>query len=77
MRILRKLPIYCLFICIAGSASISQTLPSSFTELLKSGSMKFALPPNFAPTPVLMNGDVAYDFAVKSKTGNSGKSSRR
>ena len=68
MRILRKLSIYCLLLCGAGSASMSQTLPPSFSELLKSGSMKFALPPNFAPTPVLVNGDVAYDFAVRSKT---------
>ena len=46
----------------------SQNLSQNFHGLLKKHSMQFALPPGFEVTPVVDNGDVVYDYAVRSKT---------
>jgi hypothetical protein len=54
---------------IAAVCSVqSQTLPKNFQRLLQQASMRYSIPPGFVPTPVIENGDVAYDFAVKSTT---------
>ena len=46
----------------------AQTLPEAFQRLLVQTKMQFSIPPNFTATPIIDNGDVVYDFAVKSIT---------
>ena len=46
----------------------AQPLPKAFQQLLIQTNMQFSIPPGFTSTPPIQNGDVVYDFAVKSKT---------
>ena len=46
----------------------AQPLPKTFQQLLNQTNMQFSIPPDFTSTPIIQNGDVAYDFAIKSKT---------
>ena len=39
-----------------------------YEELLNESHMQFSIPPDFMLTPVIKNGDVMYDFAIKSNT---------
>jgi len=48
----------------------AQPLPKTFQELLNQTNMQFSLPPDFTSTPIIQNGDVVYDFAIKSKTSS-------
>jgi hypothetical protein len=45
----------------------AQGLPDNFQRLLRQNSLRFALPPGFESTPVIDNGDVRCDYAIKSK----------
>jgi hypothetical protein len=44
----------------------AQGLPDNFQRLLRQNLLRFALPPGFEATPVIDNGDVRYDYAIKS-----------
>jgi len=59
-----------LFILLFAFSSFAgaQGLPNNFRQLLNKAKMQFTMPPGFKATPVLDNGDVVYDFAVKSNT---------
>ncbi len=46
----------------------AQSLPDSFQQLLQQNGMRFTVPSGFVRTPVVANGDVEYDFALKSET---------
>jgi hypothetical protein len=48
--------------------SYAQPLPSTFQQLLKQNGLRCTIPPGFVSTPVIDNGDVLYDYAVKSRT---------
>jgi hypothetical protein len=52
----------------AITESQTQSLPTGFQQLLKRTAMLFAVPPDFTAIPIVANGDVAYDYGVKSKT---------
>jgi hypothetical protein len=49
-------------------ATNAQTLPDAFQQLLNQTNMQFSMPQDFEATPIINNGDVAYDFALKSVT---------
>ena len=68
MRSLLRLLTICVLLCGTGIAGRCQTLPPRVSELIRSHSLQFAVPPGFAPTSVMPNDDVVYDFAVKSQT---------
>ncbi len=51
-------------VTIIAIAANAQT----FQQLLTHSNMQFSIPPDFVEAPVLNNGDVNYDFAVKSNT---------
>jgi hypothetical protein len=53
---------------VIGTVGHSQSLPPEFARLIHANALRFALPPGFSPTPIVVNEDVVYDFAVKSKT---------
>ena len=57
-----------ILVAIISAISYPQTLPTGFQQLLNKTHMQYALPPDFSPTPVIANDDVAYDFAIKSKS---------
>lgn len=46
----------------------AQNLPKKFQQLLNETHMRYSIPHGFTTTAIIENGDVAYDFAVKSKT---------
>ena len=48
----------------------AQPLPKTFQQLLTQTNMQFSIPPDFTSTTVIQNGDVVYDFAIKSKTSS-------
>jgi hypothetical protein len=48
----------------------AQPLPKPFQQLLNQTNMQFSIPPDFTSTPIIQNGDVVYDFAIKSKTSS-------
>jgi hypothetical protein len=68
MKTLSMLASCFILMLIGNSIGQGQTLPSEFSKLVEANALRFALPPGFSPTPVFVNDDVAYDFAVKSTT---------
>ena len=56
----------CLTVLLHVSSS-SQILPKMFWNSLQTNKMVYAIPSNYSQTPVIKNGDVEYDFAIKSK----------
>jgi len=46
----------------------AQSLPDSFQQLLQQTGMRLTVPSGFVQAPVVANGDVEYDFALKSET---------
>ncbi len=48
--------------------STSQPIPTTFSKLLTNNSLQYDVPPGFVSTPIISNGDVEYDFAVRSQT---------
>jgi len=57
------------FVFITISVAVNaQTLPDPFQQLLNRTNMQFSMPPDFETIPIINNGDVAYDFALKSHT---------
>lgn len=48
--------------------ALAQSLPDNFQRLLQQNSMLYAIPSGFVSTPVIDNGGVVYDYAIKSKT---------
>ena len=60
-----KLLFVLLILCFHADA---QVLSIPFQRLLAQTQMQFSIPPDFTPVPVRTNGDVVYDFAVKSRS---------
>ena len=52
----------------ALSLAVGQTSSREWGDLLRSNSLRFAIPPGFVSIPVKANGDVAYDFAIRSQS---------
>ena len=48
----------------------AQPLPKTFQQLLNQTNMQFSFPPDFISIPIIQNGNVVYDFAIKSKTSS-------
>jgi hypothetical protein len=44
--------------------------PKRFSNCLIKPICNFQFPPDFTSTPIIQNGDVVYDFAIKSKTSS-------
>jgi hypothetical protein len=64
----KTVPILCAAILLGVFSVQAQGVPRSFDGLLRPNGMQYALPPGFTVTPVVENGDVVYDFAIKSST---------
>lgn len=46
----------------------AQSLPAKFQELLTQNNMQFTVPADFAPTAIIENDNVQYDFAIRSRS---------
>jgi hypothetical protein len=68
MKALSNIAGYCILLLVSSTIGQGQTLPTDFAKVVQANALRFALPPGFSPIPVIENGDVAYDFAVKSAT---------
>jgi hypothetical protein len=56
------------FLFTLAISANAQSLPKTFQQLLNKTNMQYSIPPDFTPTPVVDNGDVVYDFAIKSNS---------
>jgi hypothetical protein len=59
-----------LFVLVLLSAHnlCAQGIPDNFQRLLQRNAMQYSIPSGFVSTPVVENGDVVYDFAIRSTT---------
>ena len=64
----RSLSISCILLLLIGYQVHAQGIPDNFRRLLLQNAMQFTMPPGFVSIPVVENGDVVYDFAIKSTT---------
>jgi hypothetical protein len=58
----------CILLLLLACQLYAQSIPDKFQRLLQQNAMQFSMPPGFVSTPVIENGDVGYDFAIKSST---------